>query len=66
MAIWSTIVIAAPVVGPMLGGWISYDYVWPWIFYINIPVGLISLLSFGSFEENGKHPSPKNHWIWSA
>jgi MFS transporter, DHA2 family, multidrug resistance protein len=44
MAIWSTIVIAAPVAGPMLGGWISYDYVWPWIFYINIPVGLLSLV----------------------
>lgn len=43
MAIWSTIVIAAPVIGPMIGGWISYDYVWPWIFYINIPVGLLSL-----------------------
>jgi len=43
MAIWSTIVIAAPVIGPMLGGWISYDYEWPWIFYINIPVGLLSL-----------------------
>lgn len=44
MALWSTIVIAAPVIGPMLGGWISYDYVWPWIFYINIPVGLFSLV----------------------
>lgn len=44
MAFWSTIVVAAPVVGPMLGGWISYDYVWPWIFYINVPVGLISLI----------------------
>jgi MFS transporter, DHA2 family, multidrug resistance protein len=44
MALWSTIVIAAPVAGPMLGGWISYDYEWPWIFYINIPVGLCSLV----------------------
>lgn len=45
MALWSTIVIAAPVVGPMLGGWISYDYEWPWIFYINIPVGVFSFVS---------------------
>jgi len=42
MAIWSVIIITAPVVGPILGGWISYDYVWPWIFYINIPIGLLS------------------------
>lgn len=42
MAIWSVIVITAPVIGPILGGWISYDYVWPWIFYINVPIGLLS------------------------
>ena len=37
------IVIAAPVIGPLLGGWISFDYTWPWIFYINIPFGLLSV-----------------------
>jgi len=42
LAFWSTIVIAAPILGPILGGWISYDYHWPWIFYINIPVGIAS------------------------
>jgi MFS transporter, DHA2 family, multidrug resistance protein len=42
LAFWSTIVITAPILGPILGGWISYDYYWPWIFYINIPVGMIS------------------------
>jgi DHA2 family multidrug resistance protein len=42
LAFWSTIVIAAPILGPILGGWISYDYHWPWIFYINIPVGILS------------------------
>lgn len=42
LAFWSTIVVAAPVLGPILGGWISYDYHWPWIFFINIPVGILS------------------------
>jgi MFS transporter, DHA2 family, multidrug resistance protein len=42
LAFWSTIVITAPIAGPILGGWISYDYYWPWIFYINIPVGIAS------------------------
>lgn len=42
LAFWSVIVIAAPVIGPLLGGWISFDYSWPWIFYINIPFGLLS------------------------
>jgi DHA2 family multidrug resistance protein len=40
LAIWSTIVITAPVVGPILGGYISDWYNWSWIFYINIPMGL--------------------------
>jgi len=42
LAFWSAVIIAAPVIGPVLGGWISFDYSWPWIFYINIPFGLIS------------------------
>lgn len=42
LAFWSVVVIAAPVIGPLLGGWISFDYSWPWIFYINIPFGLLS------------------------
>jgi DHA2 family multidrug resistance protein len=44
LAFWSVVVIAAPVIGPLLGGWISYDYTWPWIFYINIPFGLVSAI----------------------
>jgi DHA2 family multidrug resistance protein len=42
LGFWGVVVVAAPVIGPLLGGWISYDYTWPWIFYINIPFGLIS------------------------
>ena len=40
ISIWSTIVITGPVLGPLLGGYISYWYNWSWIFYINIPVGI--------------------------
>jgi len=36
-------VVVAPVVGPTLGGWITDNYTWRWIFFINIPVGVISL-----------------------
>ncbi len=42
IAFWSAIVVAAPVIGPLLGGWLSFDYNWSWIFYINIPFGLLS------------------------
>src|SRR5207249_4161895 len=42
LAIWAMTTLVAPVVGPVLGGWITDNISWPWIFYINIPVGLIA------------------------
>ena len=42
LALWGMTTLVAPIMGPLLGGWISDNYTWPWIFYINIPVGLFS------------------------
>ncbi len=42
MAMWSITTLVAPVTGPLLGGWITDNVSWPWIFYINIPVGLLA------------------------
>ena len=41
LGIWSMTVLMAPIVGPLLGGWITDHLHWPWIFYINVPVGLL-------------------------
>jgi DHA2 family multidrug resistance protein len=43
MAIWGLGVLFAPVVGPTLGGWITENYSWRWIFYINLPIGVLAL-----------------------
>lgn len=40
LALWGVTTLVAPVVGPLLGGWITDNVSWPWIFYINIPIGL--------------------------
>ncbi|MFD0666485.1 DHA2 family efflux MFS transporter permease subunit [Ramlibacter sp. MAHUQ-53] len=40
MAMWSMTTLVAPVMGPLLGGWITDNFSWPWIFYINVPVGV--------------------------
>ncbi len=43
MTIWGMGVMIAPVIGPVLGGWITDQLDWRWVFYINIPVGLVAL-----------------------
>lgn len=42
LALWGVTTLVAPVVGPLLGGWITDNISWPWIFYINVPVGLFA------------------------
>lgn len=44
MAIFGIGVVFAPIIGPTLGGWITDNYSWRWIFYINIPIGMLSLI----------------------
>ncbi|RZL11094.1 MAG: DHA2 family efflux MFS transporter permease subunit [Rubrivivax sp.] len=42
LAMWAMTTLIAPVTGPLLGGWITDNMAWPWIFYINVPVGLVA------------------------
>jgi len=43
-AVYGIAVVVAPTIGPWLGGWITDNYSWRWIFYINVPVGIISMM----------------------
>jgi DHA2 family multidrug resistance protein len=43
-AVYSLAIVAAPAVGPTLGGWITDNWSWRWVFFINIPVGILSLV----------------------
>jgi DHA2 family multidrug resistance protein len=43
LSVWGTIAITAPIVGPILGGYISDNASWPWIFLINVPVGIVAI-----------------------
>ncbi len=44
MAMWSMTTLVAPVMGPLLGGWLTDNLSWPWIFFINVPVGIATVL----------------------
>jgi DHA2 family multidrug resistance protein len=49
MAFWGLGIVTAPILGPVLGGWLTDSYSWRWVFYINIPVGLASVFMMQRF-----------------
>ena len=49
MAIWGVGVMVAPILGPVLGGWLTESLSWRWVFYINVPVGALCLLGIFTF-----------------
>ena len=51
-------IVVAPTLGPTLGGWITDNYSWQWVFYINLPIGVISMFITGTFLEDSKYKSP--------
>jgi DHA2 family multidrug resistance protein len=54
-AIYGMAIVLAPAIGPTLGGWITDNYDWRWIFFINIPVGIVSLLLSQRMIEDPPH-----------
>src|SRR5262249_55970374 len=51
-AVYGITAVTAPTVGPTLGGWITFNYSWRWIFFINLPVGLLTWLLVRRFVED--------------
>ena len=52
MAVYGMGIVVAPIIGPTLGGWITDNYSWRWIFYINVPVGILAMLMAKTFLED--------------
>ena len=59
LALWGMTTLVAPVVGPLLGGWITDNVSWPWIFYINVPVGLFAAFLTWSIYRERETPIKK-------
>jgi len=52
MAIWGLGVMVSPIIGPTLGGWLTDNYSWRWIFYLNLPFGAVALALGAAFLED--------------
>ena len=56
LALWAMTVVVAPIFGPILGGWITDNFSWPWIFYINLPVGIFAAVLTFALLRNRESP----------
>jgi DHA2 family multidrug resistance protein len=64
MAMWGIAVMVGPVLGPVLGGWLTENYTWRWVFYINLPIGALTFLGIISFlPETDQNAGAKLDWF---
>ena len=52
MAVFGLVIVVAPIIGPVIGGWITENWSWPWIFFINLPIGIMALFVSQKFIED--------------
>jgi MFS transporter, DHA2 family, multidrug resistance protein len=64
MALWGVAVMAGPVLGPVLGGWLTEAYSWRYVFYINLPIGVLAFLGMTTFlSETARNTTAKLDWF---
>jgi DHA2 family multidrug resistance protein len=64
MALWGVAVMAGPVLGPVLGGWLTEAYNWRYVFYINLPIGVLAFLGLSTFlSETARDATAKLDWF---
>ena len=64
MAIWGIAIMVGPLIGPVVGGWITENYSWPWVFFINVPIGGIAVyLMLGTLPFSVRDKVVKTDWL---
>src|SRR5215470_8069038 len=64
MAIWATGVMVGPILGPTLGGWLTDSYDWRWVFFINLPFGIIAVIGVMLFlKERHANAALRFDWV---
>src|SRR5689334_23036355 len=64
MAIWGMGIMVGPILGPTLGGWLTENYDWRWVFFINLPVGILAFLGIAAFlSETVRNRAARLDWL---
>jgi MFS transporter, DHA2 family, multidrug resistance protein len=64
IALWGVAVMAGPVLGPVLGGWLTQAFSWRYVFYINVPVGILAFFGMVTFlSDTAKNATAKLDWF---
>jgi DHA2 family multidrug resistance protein len=64
MALWGVAVMAGPVLGPVLGGWLTEAYSWRYVFYINLPIGALAFFGISTFlKETPRNATTNLDWF---
>lgn len=62
--VWALCIIVAPSIAPYFGGWITDNYSWPWIFFINVPLGMIAaFIVFTVYKDRAHYIAGKADWL---
>ena len=63
MAMWGVGVMVGPILGPTLGGWLTETYDWRWVFYSNLPVGILTFLGLSAFLAESTRQRLRFDWL---
>jgi MFS transporter, DHA2 family, multidrug resistance protein len=64
MALFGIAVVVGPVLGPVLGGWLTENYTWRWVFYINLPIGALAFVGITTFlPDTDRNAGAKLDWF---
>ena len=66
MAYWGMAIMIGPIIGPVLGGWLTENYSWRWDFYINVPIGIVTFLGMTVFLPETTTHRAKLDWFGFA
>src|SRR5216684_2048532 len=59
MAMWGVGTMLGPITGPSLGGWLTDEYSWRWVFYVNLPVGILCAIGLTVLIRDNEHDKPR-------